>query len=52
MDVTGRMVYSQSISGLTGSQRIDASNLSTGIYYWEVISSQTISAKGKMIIVK
>jgi len=51
-DMTGRIVYSQSLSGLEGKQTINASNLSRGIYYWEVISNSDISSKGKIIIVK
>ena len=51
-DITGRKVYSTSIIGTDGTQSIDASVLNNGIYYWEVISSNGVSSKGRIAIVK
>ncbi len=52
VDVTGRIVYTQSMSGMEGTQNIDANSLSHGIYYWELIAADNVISKGKMIITK
>jgi hypothetical protein len=49
MDVMGREVYSQQISNQQ-SAIINVSNLTNGIYYWEMISDNTIEGKGKIAI--
>ena len=51
-DVTGREVYSTTISGTEGTQTIDVSTLAKGIYYWEVVSDSGISAMGKLAVMK
>jgi hypothetical protein len=51
-DVTGRLVYSQNINGITGNETIDVSSLSQGIYYWELAAANEISANGKLSVIK
>jgi hypothetical protein len=56
IDVMGRLLYSNTISGTEGTQVIDVSTLAKGIYYWEVVSvpieSGGISGMGKLAIMK
>ena len=51
-DVTGREVYSTTISGTQGTQAIDVSTLVKGIYYWEVVSESGVSGIGKLAVMK
>jgi hypothetical protein len=51
-DITGRVVYSHSLTTMQGFETIDASILSNGIYYWEVISATGVFDKGKIAIMK
>jgi len=51
-DVTGRVVESFILNNTQGKQIIDATSLSNGVYYWEVISNYEILTKGKIAIVK
>ena len=51
-DVTGRLLYSTTISGTEGTQAIDVSTLAKGIYYWEVVSINGIEGKGKLAVIK
>ena len=51
-DITGRVVYSYTLTTMQGFETIDASLLSTGIYYWEVITGNGILDKGKIAIMK
>src|ERR1035438_4387532 len=41
-DITGRVVYHQTLSNSEGSEIIDASQLNAGIYFWEMASDKTI----------
>jgi predicted secreted protein len=50
-DVTGRKVYTQSIIN-PQSTIINISDLSTGIYYWEMMSNQGIEGTGKIVLIK
>lgn len=51
IDVTGRIVFFQQINNSTQST-IDVSYLSNGIYYWQMVSNNNISDKGKIAIIK
>ena len=51
-DVVGRVVYNYSINSIEGTQNIDASSLSNGIYYWQLSTGNEASTKGKMVILK
>ena len=51
-DITGRMVYSYSLTALKGNEIIDASLLNNGIYYWEVATGSGVLEKGKIAIIK
>jgi hypothetical protein len=51
-DITGRLVYSQNINGMSGKETIDVSSLSQGIYYWELSAVNEISAIGKLSVIK
>jgi len=51
-DITGRVVYSYSLASMKGYETIDASLLTNGIYYWEVISASGVFDKGKIAIMK
>jgi hypothetical protein len=46
------VVYSHSLTTMQGLETIDASILSNGIYYWEVISGTGVFDKGKIAIMK
>ncbi len=52
VDITGRVVYSYSLTAMKGSETIDASLLNTGIYYWELITGNSVFDKGKIAIMK
>ncbi len=52
VDITGRIVLIHTLSGIEGSQEINASDLAKGVYYYEVMTTDAILAKGKMVIVK
>jgi hypothetical protein len=52
IDITGRVVYQQTISSTDGNEIIDASNLNDGIYYWELIADKTVIDKGKIAVQK
>jgi hypothetical protein len=49
IDILGRDVYK---STLNGDNSIDVSNLSDGIYYWEVVSKNGVEGKGKIAVIK
>lgn len=51
-DVTGRLVYSQNVNGMSGKETIDVSSLNAGIYYWELSAANEISANGKLSVIK
>ena len=51
VDVTGRMVSTFEIKGTAGNQTINT-DLSNGIYFWELINANGITAKGKISITK
>jgi len=54
-DVTGREVYSQPSRLNRDNQEstiINVSNLSNGIYYWEMKSNNGIEGKGKLAVIK
>jgi hypothetical protein len=50
IDVTGRIVYTTPISGTEGAQSISVSDLSNGIYHWQLLSDKNILDKGKIAI--
>jgi len=50
-DLSGRKVYSQAIINQQSSI-INVSNLSNGIYYWEIIGEKGIEGKGKIAVIK
>ncbi len=50
-DITGRLVSITNIIGTSGNQTINT-DLSEGIYFWEVINSKGIDAKGKIVVTK
>ena len=50
MDVTGRIVYTHTLNNNSGKVYLNASGLSNGIYYWQVISDKITAGKGKMVI--
>jgi hypothetical protein len=51
LDVVGRVVYKNSIIGVEGSLIIDASYLSNGIYFYQIISNKE-TAQGKFVVQK
>ncbi len=51
-DVLGQVVLRQGLSEEKGSQKINATTLSNGIYMWELVSGNDIPAKGKIVIMK
>jgi serine protease len=51
-DITGRVVYNQSISGMDGNQNIDISSLNNGVYFFKMISGNTVSSTGKIVVAK
>jgi len=50
-DITGREVYSQQLNYSTQST-INLTKLSNGIYFWKLISGNSISDKGKIAVMK
>lgn len=50
-DVIGKEVYRQTITNSSNSN-IDISQLSNGIYFWEVINDKEVMAKGKIALQK
>ena len=52
MDVTGKLVYTQTITGIEGTQKINATGLRDGVYYYEVVSDKKIMGVGKMVVIK
>ena len=50
-DVTGRVVYQQSINNSKGAETISLP-LSNGVYYWEIKTQDGIAGKGKLIIIR
>jgi PKD repeat protein len=51
-DVMGRVVYDKTIPDTDGTMNINASELGSGIYYWEVITNSKIIGYGKIAVVK
>jgi hypothetical protein len=51
-DLTGRIVYDKFITGITGKESINISNLDNGIYYWKIYTGNEILPNGKIIILK
>jgi hypothetical protein len=51
-DIFGRTVYSSIITSQEGTQSINVSSLSNGIYYWEIVSINGIEGKGKLAVIK
>jgi len=52
IDVFGRTVYSSVLTSQEGTQNIVVSTLSSGIYYWEVVSEGGVEGKGKLAVIK
>lgn|ERR1035437_6309681 len=50
IDITGRVVYNTTFSGTEGIQNISTSDLSNGLYYWQLVSDKIILDKGKIAI--
>ena len=51
MDLAGRVVHNQIVSGTDGNIIVSA-NLNPGIYYWEMISNAGIADKGKIEVMR
>lgn len=51
-DVIGRTVYTSLLKGTLGTETMDISDLSKGIYYWEAVSNNTVLEKGKIAVIK
>ena len=51
-DVLGRTVYTHNIFNIDGKETISVSDLSSGIYYWEMMSKQGIVGTGKIVLIK
>jgi hypothetical protein len=51
-DITGRLVYSQNISGKSGVQTVDVTNLLNGVYYWRIITANETPPNGKIVVLK
>jgi hypothetical protein len=51
IDISGRVVYKQIISGTIGKEIIDASALSNGMYFYQ-LTSATESRQGKVVVEK
>jgi len=52
VDITGRTIYNQNLNGFEGTEYINVSDISTGIYFWQVVSENNIVLKGKIVVVK
>jgi hypothetical protein len=52
VDMTGRIVYNQNLNGFEGTEYINVSDISNGIYFWEVVSGNNIVLKGKIAVEK
>jgi hypothetical protein len=58
VDISGRVVYTQSISNTSGKEIIDASALNNGMYFWELLSGTGLQiptstvAQGKLVLIK
>ena len=50
-DVLGREVYAYSLLNRSGQETITLP-LSQGIYFWQVLQEHSVSAKGKLVIIK
>ena len=50
-DVLGREVYAYSLLNRSGQETISLP-LSQGIYFWQVLQEHSVSAKGKLVIIK
>lgn len=51
MDVTGKIVFTQTLNG-TATQQINATALRDGFYLYEVVSEDVIISTGKVVIMK
>ncbi len=49
-DLSGRVVYNESLQGQEGKQFITLPELANGVYYWTTYSGYKNSAKGKIIV--
>ncbi len=52
IDVMGKLVYNSKITNQQGTQTINATGLSEGVYFWQVYSGDKLIDKGKMAVVK
>ncbi len=52
MDGAGKIVYTQNLSAMEGTQKINATALRDGIYYYEVLSDNNVMGVGKVVIVR
>ncbi|HET6244762.1 MAG: T9SS type A sorting domain-containing protein [Bacteroidetes bacterium] len=50
IDLTGRTVYNRTVFNSTGTESINEGGLKPGIYYWELLSKNNVSSRGKMIV--
>ncbi|MBI3502904.1 MAG: T9SS type A sorting domain-containing protein [Bacteroidetes bacterium] len=51
-DIMGKIIYTYEITGAEGNQRIAVPNLENSIYYWQIISSDGILNKGKIVVIR
>jgi hypothetical protein len=52
IDLSGRIVHQEIITGEAGRQIINVPGLDNGIYFWKILSEGNVSAKGKITILK
>ncbi len=51
-DVTGKIIFRRILAGMEGTERIDLSDLSNGIYYCGIISDDRVSSESKLVMLK
>ena len=51
MDAMGRMVYTQTLTSVDGKEKINATGLSNGVYYYELVGDDKVMRAGKVFIV-
>jgi hypothetical protein len=51
-DISGREIYTATILGNKGVQKIDITTVNNGVYYWKVTSGNDIPHNGKIVVLK
>jgi type IX secretion system substrate protein len=51
-DLSGRLVYQETISGTIGNKIINTNDLNNGMYIWQIINTEGTQASGKLKVTK